>query len=101
MLWAMPQALEAMDIRLCELGASGEHHKAPFANRTRDPLSGRAPPAAGLAARLAGVPVIGRLDRRLDQIAASELGAYGRAVGVVRMVTDLKRRAASRRDHAA
>lgn len=109
----VPEVMRALDLHAYDMAPSHDHYKAPFATgqtRVREGLA-LADSAAGRAVRqkesvwsLAGsqrVPALGRLRRRLDQIAAVELSAAGRVLGLVEAVTGYGRRCVHRRSGEA
>jgi CelD/BcsL family acetyltransferase involved in cellulose biosynthesis len=103
-----PDALEALRLRVLDLGPSHAHYKAPFATNEVLLREGLAVAAGGasLAARsfdrawaLAGeqrFQAVARLRRRLDHIAAAETSMGGRVRGVVDALAGYGRRASSR-----
>ncbi len=103
-----PETLEALGLKVYDLGPGYAHYKAPFATGEVAIAEGltMADGPAGLAARsldsawsLAGdgrINVVCRLRRRLDHIAAAELSVSGRVRGVIEALAGSSRRAASR-----
>ncbi len=102
-----PELMQALGLRVYDLGPGHAHYKAPFATGQVSLGEGVALAAgsANLAARsmegawaLAGgrIDAVGRLRRRLDQIDAAELSISGRVLGLIEAVAGQGRRASSR-----
>jgi CelD/BcsL family acetyltransferase involved in cellulose biosynthesis len=105
--WQTIAAMPGLDLDIYELGAGGEHWKRMFALDALPVRTGLVT-AAGPAGRAADaqarlydwpssrVQSIGRLMRRLDHIAATELTLAGRTRGVIGAIGNYERRNAAR-----
>jgi CelD/BcsL family acetyltransferase involved in cellulose biosynthesis len=104
-----PEIAEVLGLEAYDMAPSHDHYKAPFATRqvaVREGLAladssagqrvGRMHSVWGLGGE-AAAPALGRLRRRLDQIASVELSAAGRVLGVVEALAGFGRRNAHRR----
>jgi CelD/BcsL family acetyltransferase involved in cellulose biosynthesis len=111
--WEAIAAMPSLGLRVYDLGPGGEHWKRTFANQQAIVHAGlltAASPIGRLSAAQervwtsAGVrriEAVGRLRRRLDQIAAMELTFGGRVRGLVSALAGFDRRSAARRQPAA
>ncbi len=108
--WMAIEAMPALGLKVYDLGPGFDHWKRMFAQDTIAVATGLAT-AANPAGRLAGsvdgvwsLPVVrrieaaGRLRRRLDQIAITELTLPGRVHGVVNAIAGYERRMSTRTD---
>jgi len=110
-----PDVAAALGLDSYDMAPSHDHYKAPFATRQVKVREGLALADSRAGARVgmmqsiwsvggeAAAPALGRLRRRLDQIASVELSAAGRALGVIEALAGVGRRNAHRRlaDEAA
>jgi CelD/BcsL family acetyltransferase involved in cellulose biosynthesis len=108
MMFMAPQALEAGNLAVLDLGPGYAHYKAPFATSQvaiREGLAvaegpiGRSVRSLESVWALAGdrrIEAVGRLRRRLDHIAAAETSMGGRMRGVVDALAGYGRRSSSR-----
>ncbi len=105
--WLAVKAMPQLDLNTYELGVGGDHWKRMFsldALPVRTGLvtaSGPAGRAAATQERLydwpsAKVQTIGRLRRRMDHIAATELTLAGRTRGVINALANYEKRNAAR-----
>jgi CelD/BcsL family acetyltransferase involved in cellulose biosynthesis len=98
--WRAIEAMPDLDLKIYELGPGGSHWKQMFSLDALPVRTGLVL-AAGAQARLYDWPshkveTIGRLRRRLDQIAATELTLAGRTRGVLSALANYERRNAAR-----
>ncbi len=107
-LWRAIEAMPSMGLRVYDLAAGHDHYKTPFASHTIPISDGAlriAPGCEAEAWRLAettlGAGGVGRLRRRMDQIASVELTIGGRIRGLVHAVASRSRRDLSRPDLGA
>jgi CelD/BcsL family acetyltransferase involved in cellulose biosynthesis len=101
--WLAIEAMPRLKLSIYELGVDGDHWKQAYAHDTL-PVSVGLAVAAGAAGRMAAtgerlyawpaqrVATLGRLQRRLDHIAASELTLSGRTLGVIEALARYDRR---------
>lgn len=90
-IMAMPE----LGLRSYDLGTGHDHYKKPFANVVQTTQIGVTAPG-GAAAAHEGEDFLGRVRRRLDHIAATELSLAGRAHGIVTAAMAIQRRNAHR-----
>ena len=107
-LWRAIEAMPAMGLRVYDLAAGHDHYKTPFCSHTTPLSEGALRVAPGLesgAWRLAesalGAQGVGRLRRRMDQIASVELTLAGRVKGLVHAVAARARRDETRPPESA
>lgn len=108
--WMAIEAMPALGLRTYDLGPGFDHWKRMFA-RSALPVGAGLATAGNPAGQLAGsfdkvwsLPLVGRLEaagrlrRRLDQIAVTELSLGGRVHGLVNAIAGYERRMTSRTD---
>lgn len=84
-------AMPELGLTTYDLGTGHDHYKRPFANVTRQTLMGTTTPK-GTVHRREITPFLGRVRRRLDHIAATELSLAGRMQGVISSAMAIPRR---------
>ena len=98
-LWRAIEAMPQMGLRVYDLAAGHDHYKTPFASGTAPISEGALRITPGLEAEIwrvaqaaLGVGGVGRLRRRMDQIASVELTLGGRIKGLAHAVASRARR---------
>lgn len=93
-LWRAVEAMPRLGLRWYDLSGGHDHYKLPFASETLTVMSGRTREALGwrVLKRAVG-PGAARLQRRIEQIAATELTVPGRVHAFAQALAGSRRRA--------